>query len=85
MPHTIHESAATATAVRSQSPIDDLSGKDMRTETEHTIFLKDYAPSPYRILSVDLDFAITADLTRVVAQLTVEPLEQHRAGHAAGT
>ena len=44
----------------------------MRTETEHTIFLKDYAPSPYRIVSVDLDFNIGAETTRVRAQLTVE-------------
>ncbi|KQX34362.1 aminopeptidase [Devosia sp. Root436] len=47
----------------------------MRTETEHTIFLKDYTPSPYRIVSVDLDFKIGADNTRVRAQLTVEPRE----------
>jgi aminopeptidase N len=53
----------------------------MRTETEHTIFLKDYTPSPYRIVSVDLDFRITAANTRVVAQLTVEPRE----GTAPGT
>jgi aminopeptidase N len=53
----------------------------MRTETEHTIYLKDYAPSPYRIVSVDLDFRIQAETTRVVAQLTVEPNE----GTAPGT
>ncbi|HEV7344766.1 MAG TPA: aminopeptidase N [Devosia sp.] len=53
----------------------------MRTENEHTIFLKDYAPSPYRIVSVDLDFKIDADKTRVRAQLTVEPRE----GTAPGT
>lgn len=45
----------------------------MRTETEQTIFLKDYAPTPYRIVSVDLDFRIRADATRVRAQLTIEP------------
>ena len=45
----------------------------MRTETEHTIYLKDYAPSPYRIVSVDLDFRIAAESTRVRALLTVEP------------
>jgi len=45
----------------------------MRTETEHTIYLKDYAPSPYRIVSVDLDFSIGEDATRVRTQLTVEP------------
>jgi aminopeptidase N len=53
----------------------------MRTENEHIIFLKDYAPSPYRIVSVDLDFAIAAELTRVVAQLTIEP----QGGTAPGT
>ena len=47
----------------------------MRTETEHTIFLKDYTPSPYRIVSVDMDFRIGIDNTRVRAQLTVEPRE----------
>ncbi len=47
----------------------------MRTETEHTIYLKDYTPSPYRIVSVALDFRILAEQTRVQAQLTVEPRE----------
>jgi aminopeptidase N, Escherichia coli type len=45
----------------------------MRTETEQTIYLKDYAPTPYRIVSVDLDFKILEDNTRVRAQLTIEP------------
>jgi aminopeptidase N len=53
----------------------------MRTETEHTIYLKDYAPSPYKIVAVDLDFRILADNTRVRALLTVEP----RAETAPGT
>lgn len=53
----------------------------MRTETEHTIYLKDYTPSPYRITAVDLDFRIGVDNTRVRAQLTVEP----RDGTAPGT
>ena len=52
----------------------------MRTETEHTIYLKDYAPSPYRISAVDLDFRILADGTRVRAQLTVEPREDTAPG-----
>ncbi len=47
----------------------------MRTETEQTIFLKDYAVTPYRILSVNLDFKIGAETTRVRAQLTIEPRE----------
>lgn len=45
----------------------------MRTENEHTIYLKDYAPSPYRVLSVDLDFRILPENTRVRALLTIEP------------
>jgi aminopeptidase N len=52
----------------------------MRTETEHTIYLKDYAPSPYRIVAVDLDFRIGAETTRVTAQLTVEPRESTAPG-----
>ena len=54
---------------------DDLTDRFMRTETEHTIYLKDYAVSPYRIVSVDLDFLILAAHTRVRALLTVEPRE----------
>lgn len=53
----------------------------MRTETEHTIYLKEYAPSPYRISHVDLDFSIGSETTRVRALLTVEPRE----GTAPGT
>ena len=53
----------------------------MRTETEHTIYLKDYAPSPYRISHVDLNFIIGNEATRVRALLTVEPRE----GTAPGT
>lgn len=45
----------------------------MRTETEHTIFLKDYAPTPYRIVAVDMDFKITEAVTRVRTQMTLEP------------
>lgn len=45
----------------------------MRTETEHTIFLKDYAPTPYTIVAVDMDFKITEAGTRVRTQMTVEP------------
>jgi aminopeptidase N len=47
----------------------------MRTDSEHTIYLKDYTPSPYAIVAVDLDFRITAESTRVRALLTVEPRE----------
>tara|TARA_R110002124_G_scaffold9586_10_gene49267 strand:- start:16117 stop:18759 length:2643 start_codon:yes stop_codon:yes gene_type:complete len=52
----------------------------MRTETEHTIYLKDYTPSPYRVVSVDLDFRITEDDTRVRALLTVEPRDDTAPG-----
>lgn len=52
----------------------------MRTETEHTIYLKDYTPSPYRIVAVDLDFKILPENTRVRALLTVEPREDTLAG-----
>ncbi|MEQ8600928.1 MAG: aminopeptidase N [Devosia sp.] len=45
----------------------------MRTESEQTIYLKDYAPTPYRIVSVELDFKILEESTRVRAQLTMEP------------
>ncbi|KKB81265.1 aminopeptidase N [Devosia soli] len=53
----------------------------MRTENEHTIFLKDYAPTPYRVVSVDMDFKITEAVTRVRTQMTIEP----RAETAPGT
>jgi aminopeptidase N len=45
----------------------------MRTDSEQTIYLKDYAPTPYRIVSVELDLKILEASTRVRAQLTVEP------------
>src|SRR6218665_4046509 len=45
----------------------------MRTEDEHTIFLKDYAPTPYAVVAVDMDFSITEAVTRVRTQMTVEP------------
>ena len=35
----------------------------MRTESEQTIYLKDYAPTPYRIVSVELDFKILEEST----------------------
>lgn len=47
----------------------------MRTETEQTIYLKDYEATPYRIIAVDMDFKITEEVTRVRAQLTIEPRE----------
>jgi aminopeptidase N len=53
----------------------------MRTETEHTIFLDDYAPSPYRIDRVELDVRIAPETTRVRALLSISPRE----GTAPGT
>ncbi|WP_297111289.1 aminopeptidase N [uncultured Devosia sp.] len=52
----------------------------MRTESEQTIYLKDYAPTPYRIVSVELDFRILEESTRVRAQLTIEPREETAPG-----
>jgi aminopeptidase N len=52
----------------------------MRTDSEQTIYLKDYAPTPYRIVSVELDFRILEDNTRVRAQLTIEPREETAPG-----
>jgi len=48
--------------------------------TQDTIYLKDYAASPYRIVSADLDFRITEADTRVRALLTIEPREDTAAG-----
>ena len=45
----------------------------MRTETEHTIYLKDYAPTPYSIEKVELDVAIAPNAARVRALLTISP------------
>ena len=45
----------------------------MRTETEHTMFLKDYAPSPYAIDKVELDVKIGPVTSRVRALLTITP------------
>ena len=53
----------------------------MRTETDHTIFLKDYAPTPYAIDKVELDVRIAPDAAQVRALLTISP----RPGTAPGT
>ena len=31
----------------------------MRTESDHAIYLKDYQPSPYRIVAVDMEAAVS--------------------------
>jgi aminopeptidase N len=54
----------------------------MRTETEHTILLKDYAPTPYRIDKVELDVRIAPEISRVRALLTVTPRDGTAPGAA---
>ena len=46
----------------------------MRSEDPQTIYLKDYAPSAYRIERVELEFDIAPDTSRVRALLTISPL-----------
>ena len=45
----------------------------MRSEDPQTIYLKDYAPSAYRIERVELDVDIAPDTSRVRALLTISP------------
>jgi aminopeptidase N len=47
----------------------------MRGENEQTIYLKDYAPTPYAIERVELDVSIAPDVAKVRALLTVVPRE----------
>jgi aminopeptidase N len=53
----------------------------MRAENEHTIFLKDYAPSPYVIEKVELDVRVQPGSAAVRSLLTIAPRE----GTAPGT
>ena len=53
----------------------------MRGENDETIFLKDYAPTPYLIEKVELDVAIAPATSRVRTLLTITP----RPGTAPGT
>jgi aminopeptidase N len=53
----------------------------MRTEGDQTIFLKDYAPSPYVVDKVELDVRIGPGTARVRALLTISP----RPGTEPGT
>src|SRR5690606_19902684 len=48
----------------------------MRTESEQIIHLKDYAPSPYRIVSADLTFDIAPERCSVRSLLTIEPTSE---------
>jgi len=52
----------------------------MRTDDEHTIFLKDYAPAPYLIERVELEVGIVPDVSTVHAWLTIVPREGIPAG-----
>ena len=47
----------------------------MRGENEQTIYLRDYAPSPYLIERVDLDVKIAPETARMRALLTIVPRE----------
>ncbi|MGB3026229.1 aminopeptidase N [Paradevosia shaoguanensis] len=47
----------------------------MRTETEHTIYLKDYAPTPYFIDRVELEVEIAPEKSVIHALLHVVPRE----------
>jgi len=52
----------------------------MTSDTERTIYLKDYAPSPYRIEKVELEIDIVPDTSKVHAWLTIVPREDTAAG-----
>ena len=52
----------------------------MRGDGDETIYLKDYAPSPYLIEKVELDVRFDADRTRVRALLTIAPRPETAAG-----
>ena len=58
--------------------------RSMRSEDPQTIYLKDYAPSAYRIERVELDVDIAPDTSRVRALLTISPREGTAPGYAAG-
>jgi aminopeptidase N len=53
----------------------------MRPETDRTFYLKDYAPTAYRVDKVELEVRIAPETTRVRALLSLSP----RAGTAPGT
>jgi aminopeptidase N len=52
----------------------------MRGENDETVYLKDYAPTPYLIERVELDVAIHPGQSRVRALLTIVPREGTEAG-----
>ena len=49
----------------------------MRTEEPRTIHLADYKAPEFRIRTVELDFVLEAEATRVTAKLTIERLSGH--------
>ena len=53
----------------------------MRVEDGQTIFLKDYAPSPYLVERVELDVTVNPGVSSVRALLTIVP----RDGTTPGT
>ncbi|MEP7240355.1 MAG: M1 family aminopeptidase, partial [Devosia sp.] len=53
----------------------------MRDDNDQTIYLKDYAPSPYRIDKVELDVTLNPGASRIRTLLSVSPRE----GTAPGT
>jgi aminopeptidase N len=52
----------------------------MRTDTEQTIYLKDYAPTPYRIDKVELEVTISSEISKVRALLSITPRENTAPG-----
>ncbi len=50
----------------------------MRTDTPQPILLKDYKPVPYTIDSVELDFILDPDATRVVSRIVMWPNAAHK-------
>jgi aminopeptidase N len=52
----------------------------MSSATDQTVYLKDYAPSPYRIEKVELEVEIAPEVSRVHALLTISPREDTAPG-----
>jgi aminopeptidase N len=52
----------------------------MRGDSDETVYLSDYQPTPYRVERVELDVAIAPEQSRVRALLTISPREGTAAG-----
>jgi aminopeptidase N len=52
----------------------------MSSAADQTVYLKDYAPSPYRIERVELEVEIAPEIARVHALLTISPREDTAPG-----